>query len=278
MESSAKEVRQFATVTVLKLIKSGGKSLLPFIPELVEQLLGLLSTIEPEEINYIYQRAAQYNLTEAKIDSVRSDAVAQSPMMEGIERCMDQLDDATMKDLATRTENAIKTSLGMPSKIGCAAVLVSLATRHSFVFRPHADMFLKIIEKAVLDRNNAVSASYARSAGYLSRLGSDSALLRLATYSKGLYFNAEDETRRQVSAEITYAVSKFATDRFNALAAEFLPFVFFAKQITGGTIKIHHTGCRGFNAHFLFDSTAAHTIAIAERTIFIDQYFWNNKQ
>jgi proteasome component ECM29 len=230
MESSAKEVRQFATVTVLKLIKSGGKALLPFIPELVEQLLGLLSTIEPEEINYIYQRAAQYNLTEARIDSVRSDAVAQSPLMEGIERCMDLLDEPTMKELAPRLENAVKTTLGMPSKIGCAAVLVSLATRHSFVFRPHADMFLKIIEKAVLDRNNAVSAAYARSAGYLSRLGSDAALLRLASYSKSLYFNAEDETRRQVAAEIIYAISKFATDRFNALAAEFLPFVFFAKH------------------------------------------------
>jgi proteasome component ECM29 len=230
MESSAKEVRQFATITVLKLVKSGGKALLPFIPELVEQLLGLLSTIEPEEINYIYQRAAQYNLTEAKIDSVRSDAVAQSPLMEGIERCMDLLDESAMKELAPRLENAVKTTLGMPSKIGCAAALVSLATRHSFVFRPHADIFLKILEKAVLDRNNAVSAAYARSAGYLSRLGSDGALLRLVSYSKGLYFNAEDETRRQVAAEITYAVSKFATDRFNALAAEFLPFVFFAKH------------------------------------------------
>jgi proteasome component ECM29 len=230
MESSAKEVRQFATVTVLKLIKSGGKVLLPFVPELVEQLLGLLSTIEPEAINYIYQQAAQYNLTEAKIDSVRSDAVAQSPLMEGIERCLDLLDEPTMKEFAPRLENTVKTTLGMPSKVGCAAVLVSLATRHSFVFRPHTDMFLKTIEKAVLDRNNAVSAAYARSAGYLSRLGSDGALLRLASYSRGLYFNAEDETRRQVAAEITYAVSKFATDRFNALASEFLPFVFFAKH------------------------------------------------
>lgn len=35
MESSAKEVRIFATVTVLKIIKNGGKALLPFIPNLV---------------------------------------------------------------------------------------------------------------------------------------------------------------------------------------------------------------------------------------------------
>ncbi|TVY45685.1 Proteasome-associated protein-like protein [Lachnellula subtilissima] len=135
-----------------------------------------------------------------------------------------------MKELVPHLGNAIRTSIGMPSKIGCSGVLVSLATRHSFVFRPHADSFLKLLEKAVLDRNNAVSAGYARSAGYLARLASDDSLLRLVAFSKNLYFDAEDETRRQVSADIIYAVSKFATDRFNSLASEFLPFVFFAKH------------------------------------------------
>ena len=230
MESSAKEVRAFATVTVLKLIKSGGKALLPFIPELVEQLLGLLSTFEMEGVDYLYLNAANYNLTEEKIDSARTTAVSHSPLMEAIERCLDQLDEPTMSEVVPRLDNAIKSMVGMPSKVGCAAVLVSLATQHSFVFRPHTDHFLKVMEKAVLDRNTAVSAGYARAAGYMSRLASDNSLLRLSTYSKDQYYNAEDEQRRQVAADIIYAVSKFATDRFNALAAVFLPFVFFAKH------------------------------------------------
>ncbi|KAF8866467.1 ARM repeat-containing protein [Acephala macrosclerotiorum] len=231
LESSAKDVRVFAALTVLRLVKSGGKALLPFVPDLVEQLLGLLSTLgEQEGVDYLYLRAEQYNLTEEKIDNLRSRAVSQSPLMEAIERCLDILDEPTMSSLVPRLENAIKTTIGMPSKMGCAGVLASLATRHSFIFKPHADIFLKISEKAVLDRNNAVSAAYARSTGYLSRLGSDKAVLRLAAYSNDLYFNAENETRRQVAGEIVYAVSKFATDRFNALASDFLPFVFFAKH------------------------------------------------
>ena len=230
MESSAKEVRAFATVTVLKLIKSGGKALLPFIPDLVEQLLGLLSTFEMEGVDYLYLNAANYNLTEEKIDSARTTAVSHSPLMEAIERCLDQLDEPTMSEVVPRLDNAIRTTVGMPSKVGCGAVLVSLATRHSFVFRPHADHFLKVMEKAILDRNTAVSAGYARAAGYMSRLASDTSLLRLASYSKDQYYTAEDEQRRQVAADIIYAVSKFATDRFNALAAVFLPFVFFAKH------------------------------------------------
>ena len=230
MESSAKEVRAFATATVLKLIKSSGKALRPFIPDLVEQLLGLLSTFEMEGVDYLYLNATNYNLTEEKIDSARTTAVTHSPLMEAIERCLDQVDEPTMSEVVPRLDNAIKTMVGMPSKVGCGAVLVSLATRHSFVFRLYADHFLKTMEKAVLDRNTAVSAGYARAAGYISRLASESSLLRLLSYTKEQYYNAEDEQRRQVAADIIYAVSKFATDRFNALAAVFLPFVFFAKH------------------------------------------------
>ena len=40
LESSAKDVQSFAYDTVLKLVKSGGKSLLPFIPSLIEQNFG----------------------------------------------------------------------------------------------------------------------------------------------------------------------------------------------------------------------------------------------
>lgn len=236
IESSAKDVQTFSAITVLKLVKNGGKPLLPFVPDLVEQLLGLLSTIGEGGnggIDYLYARASANlvgDLTTEKIDQARSSNVSSSPLMEAIERCLDLLDEPTMKELVPRLENSIKTSIGMPSKIGCAGVLVSLATRHSFVSKPHADVFLKIVERAVLDRNSTVSAAYARAAGYLSRQGSDDAVLRLAGYSKNLYFKAEDETKRQVPADIVYAVSKFATDRFNSLAAEFLPFVFFAKH------------------------------------------------
>jgi proteasome component ECM29 len=230
LESSAPDVQRFAYDTLLKLVKSGGKSLLPFIPGIVEQILGLLSVLEPDLINFIHINAAKFETTEEEIDEARSRIVSHSPMMEAIERCLGLMDESVMKSLVPSLENVIKTSVGVPSKVGCSGVLVSLATRHSFLFRPHADIFLKDIEKAVLDRNSTVSAAYARAAGYVSRLASDEQLLKLLTYSKNLYFSAEDENRRQISADILYAVSKFATDRFHSLASEFLPFVFLAKH------------------------------------------------
>lgn len=239
LESSAKEVQFFALTTVLKLVKSGGKTLLPFVPNLVEQLLGLLSTLEPEAVSMVYQNAAKYNLTGDQIDAARASAISGSPMMESIERCMDILDEPTMKELVPALERVIKTAVGVPTKLACSKVLASLATRQSFVFRSHADTFLRVIEKAVLDRNPTVNSGYAGAAGYVARLASDKQLLRLANYVKDLYFNAEDERNRLISADLIFSVSKQATDRFNSLSSDFLPFVFFAKHDINEPVQEH---------------------------------------
>ncbi|RKF57342.1 Proteasome component ECM29 [Erysiphe neolycopersici] len=234
LDSSAQDVRTFAMGTIIKIIKHGGKTLIPFIPDLIEKLLGLLSTLEPEQINYIYQRAVDHR---DEIDQIRSSAVSQSPIMEAIERCLDILDEPSMQIIAPRLERLIKSLIGMPSKIGCAGVISSLATRHSFIFKKHADRYLKAVEKAVLDPNNTVSVAFAKASGYISRLVSDKALIGLASYIRSLYFEAESENRRLISGEIIHAVAKFASDRFNSMASKFLPFVFFASHDTDSEVK-----------------------------------------
>ncbi|KAI6249762.1 Proteasome component ECM29 [Erysiphe necator] len=234
IDSSAQDVRAFATITLIKIIKHGGKALTVFIPDLIEKLLGLLSTIEPEQINYIYQRAIDQR---HKIDEIRSSAVSQSPIMEAIERCLDILDEPSMESLAPRLEQLTRSLIGMPSKIGCASVLSILATRHSFIFRKYSDKHLKAVEKAVLDPNNSISVAYAKASGYISRLVSDKALISLATYTRTLYFEAENENKRLISGEIIHAVAKFASDRFNSMASNFLPFVFFASHDSDNEVR-----------------------------------------
>ena len=84
--------------TLLEIIKkSNGSTLLPFIPDLVERLIGLLSSLEPEAVNYIHLNASKYNLTEQKIDDMRLSSIRTSPLMEAIERCLDLLDENTLR-------------------------------------------------------------------------------------------------------------------------------------------------------------------------------------
>ncbi|PSK43669.1 hypothetical protein B9Z65_7183 [Elsinoe australis] len=244
LESSAKEVQVFAVTSLLDIVKkSSARALRPFIPDLVERLLGLIGSLEHEAVEYIRLNAKKYDVTEQKIDDMRLSSVRSSPVMEAIERCLDLLDDETMGKLQPRIEAAMKTAIALPSKVACSRVLVSLSTRHNFIFKPYADPFLKMLEKSVLDRNDTVASSYSTAAGYVARGASDKQILQLVAFTKRLYFESEgdrDSTlpRRAVTAgDIIKAMSKYATDRLNSLASEILPFVFVAKHDSHDTVK-----------------------------------------
>lgn len=246
MESSAEDVQKFSVITLLEIIKkANGSTLRPFIPELIERLIGLLSSLENEAVNYLHLNASKYNLTEQKIDDMRLSSVRSSPLMEAIERCLDLLDEDTMKQLHPRLGNAMKNAVGMPSKVGSSRVLVSLATRRMVLFRPYADDTLKLIERLVIDRNDTVSSSYAAAAGYVARGASDKHILRLIEFAKKLYFESEGDResvtpRRSIaSGELMYAFAKNASDKFNAFATSALPFVFVGKHDSNDQVKEH---------------------------------------
>lgn len=244
MESSAKDTQTFSVVTLLEIIKkANGATIRPFIPELVERLIGLLSSLEPEAVNYIHLNASKYNLTEQKIDDMRLSSVRSSPLMEAIERCLDLLDDDTMRLLQPKLESAMKNAVGLPSKVGASRVLVSLSTRQMVKFKPYADDALRLIEKLVIDRNDTVASSYAAAAGYVARGASDKQVLRLISFAKKLYFESEGDResvtpRRSITAgEIMLAFSKQASDRFNAFATSSLPFIFVGKHDSNEQVK-----------------------------------------
>lgn len=238
LESSAEEVRLFAVGTLLQIVKkSNAKTLNPHSPELVERLLGLLTSLEPEVVNYIHLNASNYNLTEQKLDDMRLQSVRSSPLTESIERCLDLADADTMKELVPHIEAAMKNAVGLPSKVGCSRILVTLSTRHSVLFKPYADGFLKLIQKYIHDRNETVSSSYAAAAGYVARLASDKQILATVTFCQKLYFGSEDDKGRVTAGDIVLSISKNATDRFAALAADLLPFVFLAKHDTHEVVR-----------------------------------------
>jgi proteasome component ECM29 len=233
LESSAEEVRIFSVATLLEIVKKANATTLnPHVPELVERLLGLLSSLEPEAVNYLHLNAKNYNLTEQKIDDMRLQSVRSSPLTESIERCLDLAEANTMKELVPRIEAAMKSAVGLPSKVGCSRVLVTLATRHRFLFQPYADHFLKLIHKQIHDRNETVSSSYAAAAGYLARLASDKQILSTITFINKLYFESEDNSdkNRLLASDLTRAISLHATDRFTSLSASLLPFTYLAKH------------------------------------------------
>jgi proteasome component ECM29 len=230
IESGVEDVKIFATITVMKITKTGGKALKPYIANMVAQLLGLLSTIEPDVVNYHYLRAGEDN--REKIDKFRSALVSQSPISEAIENCLRNVDKDVMPDLAAALDATIKSAVGMPTKIGCSRVIGTLATRHSGDFEPYSARFLQLMEKQALDRNDEVSQGYARAAAYIVRVAPESAKVKFVEHFVELYLKSEGEGRRQKVADVVLALSKISPDHFGSLEGQLLPFAFLAKHDT----------------------------------------------
>ncbi|CAN8099751.1 unnamed protein product [Discula destructiva] len=221
IESNVEEVKGFAISTVITITKTGGKALCPYIATIITHMLGLLSTIEPEAVNYYYQRFKEDD--RGKLDKIRSQMVNQSPIFQAIENCLRNVDATVMPDLAAGIEDTIKSAIGMPTKVGCGRVLGTLATRHTTDFQPYASRFLQLLEKHALDKNDEVSNGYARAAAYLMRHAPAAARERFVSRFATLYFSAEDEARREKVAAVVAALSKISPDHFNALEASLLP-------------------------------------------------------
>ncbi|OJD16071.1 hypothetical protein AJ78_03744 [Emergomyces pasteurianus Ep9510] len=238
MESAAEEVQGYAITTLTKIIKkSPGKTLRPFVPQILERFLASLSSLEPQAVNYIHLNADKYGLTGQDIDKMRLSAIRTSPMMEAIELyLLESLDDESMKEVANKLEDVLRSAIGLPSKVGVSRVLVILSSK-PFLFRPHADRFVQLMRKYVLDRNDTISASYSSSIGYLMRLASDDQLLKTVEFAKSLYFSTEDTSHRVISGEILYSISKLANDRVTAFSAAFLPFIFVGMHDTEDQVR-----------------------------------------
>lgn len=222
IESSVQDVQIFATITIMKIAKKGGVALKPFVSDIIPQLLGLLSTIEPEQINYHYQRAGEESRD--KIDKLRSQMVNQSPISEAIDNCLRFVDTDVISELAPRLEGTIKTAIGMPTKIGCSRVLTTLFTRHTTDIKPVSARFLKLLEKQTLDKNDEVSQAYARASAYIMRVVDDADKLKFCSRMVDLYFAAEDEARRAKIADVVVALAKISPDHFTSQEATLLPF------------------------------------------------------
>ncbi|KAI5858273.1 proteasome component [Durotheca rogersii] len=235
IENSVKEVKYMSITTVLDVVKNGGEALKLFIPTIITRFLGLLSTVEPEAVNYYYQRVGEED--REGLDKLRSSAATRSPMFECIVDCLRSVDEGVMREFAPQLVLTIKSAIGMQTKIGCGEVLSTLALRHSLLLPPYNVTFLKVMETQILDRNHETSKAYARSSAYLLRSATLEARERFTSRLLELYFGAEDETTRQKVADAALAIAKISPDAFTDLETRLLPFAYLAKHDTDSYVS-----------------------------------------
>jgi proteasome component ECM29 len=258
----AKEVQQYAIVTLLEVIKKAPpKSLRPYAPTILETLILSLSSLEHEGINYLHLNADKYGLTAEKLDKMRVSSINASPVTEAIEDCLEAItmkadtdEDPNamqgveptsqskgsvtpMEDAMRRLANAYRAAIGLPSKVGLSRVMTTLVVRHPAAFRPYADKFAQLTRKHLLDRNATISVAFSTSLGYLMRLTSEKEIQATSKYAQKLYFESQELSHRAVAGEIVQAIPKAANDVFMNSAAVFLPFAFIGRRDTDEEVR-----------------------------------------
>ncbi|GJJ74422.1 proteasome component ECM29 [Entomortierella parvispora] len=225
--SSAEEVSKFSLTTILKICKQAGPLLRSHIPLIVGALLEGLTSMEPQMMNYLSFHTEKYQVSQEQLESSRLNAAKLSPMMEGIEACIENIDDSVMNELSVQLSTMIRKAVGLPTKAGCAHLLVSICIKKPAVMRPYSDAILKTLGAALKDKSPAVRKSYAVAVGYLARLTTDAALVKFVERQGENYLSTEDEELRSVPAIVIREISKNAADKFKGVASSILPIVYY---------------------------------------------------
>lgn len=231
--SEAEDVKNFSIKTITKICKDGGAFVRPFIPDLIENFVQLMSTLEPEAINYLLLNADKYNISPTELDARRLQAVGSSPIMQTIEKMLDNLADTDMDTFIKKLGNSIKKSVGLPSKVCGSKILVTLVTDHLELSKPYGDRFLKIALSQLKDRNEAVSSTYATACGFLCRIASIESVESFAELINRYYFdheNYEDSRWRLIAAVASFSVATYSGDKFQSMTGVFLPLAFIGKH------------------------------------------------
>lgn len=229
--SDAEEVRTFALDTVLKLCKLGGKPIRAHVPRLLGQLIELMSSLEPEVVNYLVLNAEKYNLSANDVDTQRLQSLGHSPLMDGIEKLLGLVDESMISEVVQELKRAIKKSVGLPSKACASRVVVQLISGSGFIMAPYASGLLDACTTQFKDKSPAVSQSFAVAAGYCCKLADIEAVVRYSKRLHEMYLGAEDAHSRWLAAVGYEAVGKHCgSDKFESVSAAFLPVIFIGKH------------------------------------------------
>ncbi|KAG0174143.1 hypothetical protein DFQ29_007586 [Apophysomyces sp. BC1021] len=228
--SDAEDVRKFSLDAVLRVCKTGAALLKSYIPDIVDTLLESLSSLEPQAMNYLSFHVEKYNISQEQLDNARLSGAKNSPMMEGIEHCVDQIDEKVMEILAPRIIHLIKKGTGLPTKAGCARFIVTLCMNRRAIFEPYADSVLKALSGAIRSRNPVIRKSYATATGYVCQLATFDKRVSLVKHLKKLYIEEEDEDSHVASAVTSVEITRFAADKMNAVASEIVPLIYLGEH------------------------------------------------
>ncbi|CCE65356.1 hypothetical protein TPHA_0K02260 [Tetrapisispora phaffii CBS 4417] len=230
LNSDAEDVRSFALKVVIDLVKNTGYAMKPFAPNLAYEFTLLLSSMEPEVINYLALNAKNFKVDATEIDAQRSNVVASSPIFNIIEKLISMSDDTVIENYVNNSIKAVRKSIGLPSKIAASSVIILLVQKYQSDLKPYSGKLLKSCFNAVSDRNGTVNQSFANTFGYIVKISSIDKVIKYSNLLVEKYFSEHSPETKLVVGKAISSMIKYAPSQFESVAGIYIPLVFIASN------------------------------------------------
>jgi proteasome component ECM29 len=124
LPSNVEEIKLFSLKTLLSICKSNTKHLKPFVIELLGTFIESFSALEPNVMNYLTFHTDKYETTQEQLDLMRVNMTKSSAVMNGVEYCLECIDNDNSNEFITRLSGIIRRGIGLPTRAGKRAMVV----------------------------------------------------------------------------------------------------------------------------------------------------------
>ncbi|QLL30357.1 hypothetical protein HG536_0A01740 [Torulaspora globosa] len=238
LNNDAEEVQHFAMKTLLELIENSGDAMKPFAINLVYDLTLLFSSIEPQAINYLSLNANNFNVDAKAIDYLRRSGVGKSPLMNAIEKLINESDETLMDGHVAGAIKAAKNAVGLPSKVAVSLVFNLLVKKYSLSLKPLAGKLLKSCITSFEGRNPSVKAAFAVTFGHVFRVTTLDKAVKYSKQLENIYFAGDTDSKVIVATAIE-SVLKHAPSEFENVASIIMPLLFLASNDADKEVSSH---------------------------------------
>ena len=204
IHSRAKEVQTISLKILLNIIKIANNTLRPHLADLIGIFLESMSTLEPQQYNYIQQHVQSLDLSEEQIELARLSMSRNSPLSDAVSSCMNLVDEESLSPLILRLTEIIRAGLGLTTLTATAKFITSLATSSIGPFmRDHISGLLTALVIGLNDPSVSIRRAYAQTIGYLCRVAKRPRVGKMMRQMMNQYIEPTSTVTQRQTAALT---------------------------------------------------------------------------
>lgn len=229
------EVRLLATQTLTEVIRLGGKSLTPSVPDLVEALLEAATELEPQVLNYAeFHVEDKEQLQKARVDAASMSA---SPLIDSLERLSGYVDESIVERLIPKLVRLSRIGVGIPTRAATARFFATILRSRAVVVEPFSSRLMFAATAAAgMERNMALRSLWCTAVGAAAKLSQTEDVGKLVDRIVE-FSGSEDAQERSLASSLAVGLWRKSPDTARKHASAMLPIAYMGRYETDEDAK-----------------------------------------